>query len=383
MYMYNAPKVRRRKVVPPQQQPAHDITEEKPYMNGASASTNDTIFVSVPAYRDQEVITTLEELFKKAKFPQRVIAGVCQQIDEVKDRSFDVRFSNSAIIKRYTNNIRIMTVPCTDAKGPCYARSLIEQQLFDDETFFMGIDSHTAFVLGWDVIAIDELLRCNSEKPMLTVYPADYQRGSTTAGKANSTRTINPRQPVCFLKFNTFHQDMGLPQTERFNFKRQPKQPLPSLFLSAGFVFTLGEMIREVPYFELPYLFLGEELTMACRYWTHGIDLFNPSKHIVYHLNTRDYRPLFWENFYKVSNGKRTNVPDQVRQERKQIEAQSLELVKQILTGNAEGIGSERPLHAFWAYVGLDLNTRTATKQSTLGLTFNASREEVLCKTGM
>jgi len=370
------------------------------------ASTQDTIFVSIPAYRDPEVITTLEELFKKAKYPQRVIAGVCQQIDELKDHAFDVRTTTSNVLRRYMDqNIRILTLPASEAKGPSYARARIEQDLFEDEIFFLGIDSHTAFVPGWDVLVIDELLKCNSARPMLTVYPQDYTRKAASGGAAGAgnklggaapnptaNRTVNTKSPVCFIKFNSFHPQLGLPQTERVNFRKPPRQPQPSLFISAGFVFTLGEVIREAPYEELPYLFLGEEIVMALKYFLTGVDFFSPSKHIVFHLNDRTYRPLFWENFYQSSNGRRTNVPEHVRSDRKAVERASQEYVLALLTGNISfqfGGGGDsgeypvtRTVDQFRAYTGLDVVMKTATREALLGLVPGATREEVVCKTG-
>jgi len=390
MYTASAPVVRRRvkterpQPVQPQKQPQQQVQQQQQQqpvnLASATATAHDLIFVSIPAYRDSEVIPTLEDLYRKAKFPHRVIAGVCQQIDEVKDRAFDVRHSNNAIIKRFIENIRILTLPSTEAKGPSYARYLIEQELFDDETFYMGIDSHSAFAPNWDILAIDELLKCNDEKPMLTVYPQDYVRSTSAPKKATGGRTVNPRLPVPFLKFHTFHPTLNLPITERVTLKRNSRAPLPSLYLSAGFVFTLGEIIRECPYDPLPYAFTGEEILMAAKYWTAGVNLYSPSKNIVYHYNDRTYRPLFWENFYKSSNGKPTHVPEDLRRERKAIEQESLEHIHELL--NREELGSARPMRAFWSFTGLDMGTKTATRNASFGLTPNASREESICKTG-
>lgn len=403
------------RVKPQPPQPPQPVYHQQPQPQDAAAapnfatSTQDTIFVSIPAYRDPEVITTLEELFKKAKYPQRVIAGVCQQIDELKDHAFDVRATTSNVLRRYMDqNIRILTLPASEAKGPSYARARIEQDLFEDEIFFLGIDSHTAFVPGWDVLVIDELLKCNSARPMLTVYPQDYTRKAATGGAAGAgnklggaapiptaNRTVNTKSPVCFIKFNSFHPQLGLPQTERVNFRKPPRQPQPSLFISAGFVFTLGEVIREAPYEELPYLFLGEEIVMALKYFLTGVDFFSPSKHIVFHLNDRTYRPLFWENFYQSSNGRRTTVPEHVRSERKAIERASQEYVLALLTGNAtfrfgggdnghngSVVNPTRTVDQFRAYTGLDVVMKTATREALMGLVPGATREEVVCKTG-
>jgi len=374
-----APTARQKKpVAPPAPSPYALVPEPAPtreriFEPAPPQQQQDLIFVSVPSYRDPELIGTLEDMFKKAKYPHRIIAGVCQQIHDDKDRAFDLRHTTSAIIRRFSEkNIRLMTLPATDAKGPAWARSEIEKNLLgQDEVFFLGIDSHTAFQPHWDVLVINELLACPADKPMLSCYPQDYERRMT---KGAAVRTVNAKLPVCFMKFNAFHDKIGLPQTERFPFKRQPKGPVPSIFISAGFIFTIADVIREAPYEPLPYLFLGEEILMNWKYWKIGVKFFSPSKHIVFHLNDRTYRSLFWENYYLSSNGKKTNVPESVRQERKDQESASLEYVKSIL-------GAEEQL-PFWQEVGIDFAKREASKNAIWGVTQNPSQDEVRVKVG-
>jgi hypothetical protein len=47
---------------------------------------------------------------------------------------------------------------------------------------------------------------------------------------------------------------------------------------------------QEVPYDpHLPFLFFGEESSMAVRMWTHGWDFFSPPHHVIYHLWSRSF----------------------------------------------------------------------------------------------
>jgi len=72
--------------------------------------------------------------------------------------------------------------------------------------------------------------------------------------------------------------------------------PAPSTFWAAGFSFSRGEVVIEVPYDPyLPFLFFGEEIAMAVRMWTRGWDLFAPDEQIVFHRWSRCYRSTFWE----------------------------------------------------------------------------------------
>ena len=56
----------------------------------------------------------------------------------------------------------------------------------------------------------------------------------------------------------------------------------------------------QVPYDpHLPFLFFGEETSMAARLYTNGWDFFAPTQAVVYHLWTREYRHTFTEDLLK------------------------------------------------------------------------------------
>jgi hypothetical protein len=73
------------------------------------------------------------------------------------------------------------------------------------------------------------------------------------------------------------------------------KSPIPSRFLSAHFIFTLGQWCTEVPY-DPEYYFHGEEISLAVRSYTWGYDLFHPHKVIAWHEYTRKGRTKQWDD---------------------------------------------------------------------------------------
>ena len=63
---------------------------------------------------------------------------------------------------------------------------------------------------------------------------------------------------------------------------------------AAGFSFSDSSVIVDVPYDPyLPFLFFGEEVSIAARLFTHGYDFFAPPEAVVYHLWSRKHRKLF------------------------------------------------------------------------------------------
>lgn len=332
-----------------------------------------SIFVSVPSYRDCECINTVLDLFAKARHPSRVFVGICQQNNP--DEDSDIDCATSEELARYPNNIRILTMDANDAKGPMLARHLIEQHLYGGEMFFLQIDSHCLFVKDWDVEMINQLLLCDSDRPILTTYPADFDR---------QTRRLPTNSPPTYLRFRDFHPRLGFTEQERRDFAHVPPVPQPSLFWAAGFSFTLGQAVQEVPYDpNCPYVFIGEEMSMAIRFFTHGWDLFAPTKSLLFHLMKRTYRPTFWEQVYR----KNCVVDEQTRQERKHEEMCGVDrvhhIIRNLLADDPYGVGTVRTIAEWEAHVGVDIETRRGSRRAVLGVTAAQSPEECYYKLGV
>lgn len=342
-----------------------------PYEKFDEDQKEQTIFVSVASYRDPECPLTVEDLFMRAKFPGRVIVGVCQQ-----NANTDIDVMTTKTNDRFSRNIRVIRLPHTEARGPMYARALIEEHLFNDEDYYMVIDSHTKCIQDWDVHCIKQLAMCKSPKPILTCYPEEFDR---------TKRKLDLKPGVgSFLRFRNFHPRIGFSQQDRIRFRHQPPHPLPTIFWAAGFSFSLGSLIHEVPFDKTcEYLFLGEEISMAARFFTRGWDTFAPTHDLVFHYTPRTYRHTYWENFYNRPNA--IKVPHSVRMKRKQKETETKQRLQALLTGQPTepviyGLGADRTLEQFEEFTGLNFKTKEHTQRARLGLTPNADEIELYYK---
>ena len=327
-----------------------------------------SIFVSVPSYRDPECGRTISDLFNKAAYPNRITVGVYQQ-----NHPDDKDFMDFPGCKERSHQIRSINVSHYEARGPMYARYVIEQYLYNNELFYLQIDSHCLFAPQWDTGMIYDLLRCTSDKPILTTYPPDFDRLS---------RRLPTYRTPSYLHFRGFHPRLGFTEQERRFFTRPPPQPFPSLFWAAGFSFTLGQAIRDVPYDPYcPFVFVGEEMSMSIRYFTHGWDFFTPTKNYIFHLTKRTYRPTFWEQVYR----KKCVVDDQTRQRRKAEEAEGVRRLQHLITGydlGPFGVGNVRTIAQWEDFTGVDIRNQKGSQRSYWGLTPRASREEQIYKMG-
>ena len=102
-----------------------------------------TIFVQIASYRDPECQWTVKNLFEKAKFPERIFAGICWQFDEEHDGDCFVEPSPRP------EQTRVVNVSAYDSQGVCWARH-VAQTLYEGEDYVLMIDSHMRFIDDWD-----------------------------------------------------------------------------------------------------------------------------------------------------------------------------------------------------------------------------------------
>jgi len=107
------------------------------------------IFIQIAAYRDPQLIPTIESLIDNAKYPDNLTFGICNQYHP------EDTFQN---LTNYKNDdrFRVIDVLYTDAKGACWARNQI-QSLYDNEEYTFQLDSHMRFEKNWDETLINEI----------------------------------------------------------------------------------------------------------------------------------------------------------------------------------------------------------------------------------
>lgn len=295
---------------------------------------DDTIFVSIASYRDSECSATIKNLFEQADRPARVFVGVCEQNGGAENEA-----CAPAILPK---NVRRVQIPSSEAKGPTYARYLCST-LYQGETWFLQIDSHTRFVKGWDTKAIANARACPSPKAILTHYPRKVEEyGGGDKGVPVLCKSKFDNQGVV-----TFESVIMQPRTDG--------TPRPVPFVSGGFVFMPGTAVREVPYDpDLPHLFQGEEILHSARLWTSGYDFYTPLENIVYHFYGRKDSPKFWHD---VKDFKRAQA-ETLRKVRR-----LLGLEQPPLQGYAWGLGPVRTLEQYWQFAGVDVVKKTSESQ--------------------
>lgn len=303
-------------------------------------TSKDTIFVSIASYRDKACLATVKHLYKQAAHPERVFIGICEQ------NTADVAESCLRDGFKYYKNVRRMTIPNTEAKGPCYARYLCST-LYRGERWFMQIDSHTKFAKDWDVKAVRNALECPSPRACLSAYPHDMH--------ANSAE----EKSVPILCESSWNND-GLPTftasiKSGAEVQKNPHFPVP--FTSGGFLFAPGSIVADVPYDpNLHHLFTGEEILYSARLWTSGYDFFTPKENIVFHFyyrsgESRWHEDVSWHDEQKKSLSRARRILG--------LEEPAIRPGQ-----DAYALGNKRSIEAYWAFAGLDPASKTSTSKA-------------------
>jgi glycosyltransferase involved in cell wall biosynthesis len=293
------------------------------------------IFVNMACYRDPECQPTLLDLFRKARFPDRVNVGLVLQTMP----------SDGIAVSR--PRVQVRHVPANQARGPCWARAL-GYRMLRNETHVLQIDSHMRFAPDWDVRMLAQLAACPAAKPLLTTYPPGYE-------PPDELLTHEPT----FLTAQHFDDSGMLVQHGLVGPK--PAAPKRTACVAAGFLFGSADWVRQVPYDPGLY-FHGEEATLALRLWTHGWDFFGPAEPLIWHRYTQAVRPLHWEDdpdWHHLDNTSRARVrqvlgmPPRPGDARHEI--------------GHHGIGLIRSRARFRRFSGIDYRTLTVAPHATRG----------------
>ena len=331
-----------------------------------SPKRNDTIFVSIASYRDEECPKTLLNLYKNAKNPTKIFVGICQQNDTGDTDCLDGIINNNSDVLP-VNNIRIVRIPYYDAMGCGYARYM-SSKLWNRETFYLQIDSHTQFIKGWDEICI------SSVKDAESIIPKEKNTNGKVAvsyfPKANYSETeelpVNTDGSLPYTCSSSVKENglIGIGAQEIADFKDFPIV-IPSI--AGGFMFVRSNFLKTIPYDPLILYSVEEEVLLAARLWTNGYTLIAPRKNVCFHLYNDENRKK--HNYKKQSLVWDDNKGESVDTLKKGSELRLRYLMGLIpleevpvefkLNIDKFGMGKRRTVEEYYKFIGVDLKKKT------------------------
>ncbi len=307
-----------------------------------------TILAQIASYCDPELKNTVLSLRGMAADPDRVHIAVCCQGDE------------PAVVEwlKTVPNLTFKYYAREDAPGTCAARYDCNRML-RDEQYVLHLDSHMRFAKHWDVMLLDQLARCRGDKAILTGYCQGYNEYYDEPWDAE----VFTDQALCAAIIQTmggYYGEGVTPFLRAVHTRDTGGEPVRGALVSAHFLFGPAEIDREIP--NDPHLyFVGDELPMALRYFTHGYNVYHPGVCCVRHLYDRakvlEARGLSlqWPNTLESRNLLKLWI-----EKKRILKLYGMEDNDQDLTGF--DLGSERTLREFEAFAGIDFKAKTIAR---------------------
>ena len=288
---------------------------------------NDKIYIQIPAYRDNQLQSTLYDLVDKAKHKAQLRIGVAWQHegDEILDTAF---------VKKH--KIELLDIPAKKSRGCNWARALLQERWMG-EKYTLFLDSHHRFVPEWDAITVEMYERLKSEgvqKPIVTAYLPVYEPENDPEARRQTPLHIQfyKREQGLLFRLNGYEISGWQALTA----------PISAHFVSLHFLFTAGTFNDEVE-FDPSIYFFADEVAIALRAFTLGYDLFHP------------HRILGWHLYDRVA----TRIPHwkDHPEWRRQLEFSYAELTD-LFRGHKKGrfgVGLERTIGKYEAHIGMPL----------------------------
>ena len=241
-----------------------------------------TIHVLIAAYRDKLCGRTVAELFIYSATPEKVSVGVIEQYREGDIRCLEEYCRLMEEITPghcpYKNQIRIKEIDARTMHGPMHARSF-SGELLGDEDFCLQVDAHTQPTKHWDQRLIEEWSHAENEYAVLSTYLQRVEDMSSREVGSN----INKWHEVP-LMCSTVGGMFGMVRNQQASAGKSLTRPIRSCFWGAGFSFSKCHAERRVPHDpNTRGVFDGEEFTRAIRLFTHGYDVYAPSRSLLFH----------------------------------------------------------------------------------------------------
>ena len=306
-----------------------------------------SIFISIASYKDPLLVSTIFSAYNNAENKNDLIFSICDQSDN------GIQVNEIA----FSDQIHYDHVDPIFAKGPCWARHRA-QSFFNEEDFFLQVDSHTQFAPKWDSIFIEQLEKISAnqkndeyfKKPIITSYPRsfkvlDFEKGLFELNTGDKhTQVITYKKDSLFLK-GSFSRQNGIPTKHN--------DITHAILMAAGCIFTSGSFVKEIPY-DPNYYFYGEELSMALRAFTHGYSFFHIPDAPLFHLYTDTNnltRKLHWDP-----------EDDQKRAVKwTELDQKSLNRLDNLFAGKVEepmNLGKKRSIEDYTLISGIDLKNK-------------------------
>jgi hypothetical protein len=300
-----------------------------------------SIFIQIPAYRDHELNETVKNLVDNASGCVKLSFGIHNCVLFSRETNVDTSYPFWVKIN-YLESVAPENIGLQKSR-------YIANEFYDNEDYYLQIDSHMRFKKNWDIILITDLEKFKNEgiqKPLITMYPVAYIYNENNeeqfSGDFNLITAISISEDIEIFKETLIPSQTAVSSRENCIFTAS---------VSGGFIFTSGDFSKIKPNKKIA--FWGEEPLIAARAFTHGFTLVAPIRQVVGHLYVSK------QNFDKT---RRHFVWADFPEEWAKLDSESKSEYKRIFTERIIGedaLGDTRSLDEYEDFSGLNFKDRT------------------------
>lgn len=304
-------------------------------------TSEDTIFVQIPCYRDPEFLSTINDIYNKAKRPENIFVGITLQYDMSSKEECKIFECKLPMEKQ----IRIKKIDYRENDGICWSKS-ITQKLYQNEKYTLMTDPHIIFKQNWD----EDLVRAAKTDNFAIITQSIPSFSVSDSG----AREIVSNEFLFCTTRNKFENGMWhyLHSAKPFG----TKILINSCIFFANFIFGKSDIIQQYKFNK--NLHGEDEWPFALYLWTHGANIYNYNDSILWHLWNKTNRPNYKKNdvfsFEYVEllmNAKKTN---------------NISVIKTIKNDNI--LGNKRTLRDYERFSGIDFRKKTIKERTHRGV---------------
>ncbi|CAI5747540.1 unnamed protein product [Peronospora destructor] len=248
------------------------------------------LFVGLSVFRDGfRCAKTILTGFQRANNPKSISFGVVDQVNSSDQKCLDEFCIMAQKVWPdqgkcpFKDQIRVDERSPNESRGPTLARHY-QQKLIQDEDFCLQLDGHSIFTNGWDQNLLKEWKGIRNEMAVITTYIHHIHNFVAENGDNKLPKELDLPH-LC----TTMRGTNGLVRNVGASVIGESKMPQLQALWGAGFSYSKCHAEKRVPVdSHMLWVFDGEEFMRASRLWTHGYDMYSPSKlgSVVYHNYT-------------------------------------------------------------------------------------------------
>tara|TARA_R110001592_G_scaffold342066_1_gene631610 strand:+ start:2085 stop:2954 length:870 start_codon:yes stop_codon:yes gene_type:complete len=247
------------------------------------------ILVSIASYKDVDVVNTIIDLYDKSEQPDRVCVGLFLQDtpEEIK------RICNFFSRFLFKDNIKIKTINFNDAKGCGWARNIILKELYDNEDYFMCVDSHSRFLKKWDRLYIETYKKA-PKNAVLSAFPQSFDFNQTYEDYSKKSVT-------------TIYTPNALPWTNDFYHPHCQKVTTEKyekvMSISGGNLFGDSRLATALVLDDYTFVHNKEQEIYSLLTYLNNLDIYAIPQNIVWHkyIVGNSYREIFYPGKIKYN----------------------------------------------------------------------------------